>query len=259
MTAVYDTHAHLDDQNLYPEVEEVLARAREAGVTRINTVGCDWKSSLMSVRIAEKYPQQVWAVVGVHPHEIEPMDGAYLERLFELSQAEKVVAWGEIGLDYYRDSTPREAQKKWFREQIEAAKSAGLPIVIHDRDAHQDCVDILKEMHGGVNGGVFHCFSGGWEMAKECMKMGFRISFAGPLTYKNAKTPVSVAEKVPLDYLLVETDSPYLTPEPYRGKRNESARVVYTLARLAEIRHIDYDLMAEQTTQNALALFGNMS
>ncbi len=256
MATVYDTHAHLDDKQLYPDIEQILQHAKEAGVTRINTIGCDWKSSLMSVRIAEKYPQQVWAAVGVHPHETERMAADCVERLFELAKAEKVVAWGEIGLDYYRDHSPRDVQQRRLREQIAAAKEAGLPIIIHDRDAHADIVNILKEEHGGVNGGVFHCFSGSWEMAKQCMNMGFRISFAGPLTYKNARIPVEVAGQVPLDYLLVETDCPYLTPEPYRGKLNEPARVVYTLSRLAEIRRMDYDLLALQTTENACQLFG---
>ena len=253
---LYDTHAHLDDRKLFPELEDVLQRAREAGVGMINTVGCDWRSSLMSVRIAEKHPEQVRAIVGVHPSEIADWDDALLPRLAELCSCPLVVGWGEIGLDYhYEDGTPHDQQRRVFRAQIAAAKEVGMPIIIHDRDAHQDTIDILKQEKAGINGGILHCFSGSWEMAKECLRLGFHISFAGPLTYGNAKTPVEVASKVPEDMLLVETDSPYLTPHPMRGKTNEPARVCYTAAKLAEIRGLEYELMAEITTANAKRLF----
>ncbi len=254
---VYDTHAHLDDRKLFPDLEGVLQRAREAGVTRINTVGCDWRSSLMSLRLAEKYPDQVRAIVGVHPSEIGDWNDQLLERLAELTSSPLVVAWGEIGLDYhYDDGPPREKQRRVFQAQINAAKSVGLPICIHDRDAHQETIDILKKEKGGVNGGVMHCFSGSWEMAKECLRMGFYLSFAGPLTYSNARMALEVAAKAPEDRILVETDSPYLTPHPYRGQLNEPARVVLTAAKLAEVRQMDFDRMAEITTENALRLFG---
>lgn len=253
---LYDTHAHLDDCKIFPELEDVLQRAREAGVTMINTVGCDWRSSLMSVRIAEKHPEQVRAIVGVHPSEIEDWNDSLLERLVELCSSLYVVGWGEIGLDYhYEDGTPHDQQRDVFRAQIAAAKSVGMPIIIHDRDAHQDTIDILKQEGAGINGGILHCFSGSWEMAKECLKLGFHISFAGPLTYSNARTSVEVAGKVPEDMLLIETDCPYLTPHPMRGKTNEPARVSYTLAKMAEIRHLDYEQMAEITTANAKRLF----
>lgn len=252
---LYDTHAHLDDAKLYPDIEAALSRAAAAGVRYINTIGCDWKSSLMAVHIAEKYPQQVYAAVGVHPHEAALLTPEQEERIFELAKAEKVVGWGEIGLDYYYDHTPRDVQRRVFRRQLDAAKQAGLPVIIHNRDAHQDTLDILRAEHGGVNGGVLHCFSGSWEMAKECLRLGFHISFAGPLTYRNARSLPEVARKTPLDRILVETDCPYLSPEPFRGKTNEPARVSHTLARLAELRQMDEAEMAAATTENGLQLF----
>lgn len=253
---LYDTHAHLDDRKIFPDLENVLQRADAAGVSRINTVGCDWRSSLMSVRIAEKYPDRVRAIVGVHPSEIANWTDDLLDRLSDLTKSPLVVGWGEIGLDYhYADGTPHDQQRMVLRMQIAAAKKAKIPIIIHDRDAHQDTIDILKQEKAGVNGGILHCFSGSWEMAKECLRLGFYISFAGPLTYTNARVAIEVAAKVPEDRLLVETDCPYLSPHPMRGKVNEPARVTYTAARLAEIRGLDYERIAEITTANARTLF----
>ncbi len=253
---LYDTHAHLDDAKLYPEIENVLARAAAAGVAYINTIGCDWKTSLMSVHIAEKYPEHVFAAVGVHPHEAAGLNAEQEEKLFSLAKAEKVVGWGEIGLDYHYDLSSRDIQRRVFRAQIDAAKQAGLPVIIHDREAHQDTLDILRSEHAGINGGVLHCFSGSWEMAKECLRLGFHLSFAGPLTYHNARSLPEVAQRLPLDRILVETDCPYLTPEPHRGRVNEPAYVGHTLARLAELRGMDVEEMAAITTENGLRLFG---
>lgn len=253
---LFDTHAHLDDPALYPEVENVLARAKEAGVMLINSVGCDWRSSLLNVHLAEKHPDMVYASVGVHPSEVKDIDEQTLVKLLELAKTPWVIGWGEIGLDYHYENTDKEVQQRYFRAQIALAKEAGKPIIIHDRDSHQDVVDILQQEQAGVNGGILHCFSGSWEMAKQCLKMGFFISFAGPLTYKNARVPVEVAGKVPLDMLLVETDSPYLTPHPFRGKTNEPARVIYTAEKLAQIRGLEYEEIAEITTANAKRVFG---
>lgn len=252
---LYDTHAHLDDPQLYPDLEGILQRAATAQVELINTVGCDWKSSLLALHIAEKYPQQVRAVVGVHPQQAADCDEALLARLSHLAESPLVVAWGEIGLDYHYGTETRQQQRQAFRAQINAAKQAGLPIVVHDRDSHQDILDILKSEKAATVGGVMHCFSGSWEMARECLRLGFYISFAGPLTFHNARIPVEVAERVPLDRLLVETDCPYLSPHPFRGQRNEPARVAVTAARLAEIRGVDVEQMAEITTANARTLF----
>ena len=252
---LFDTHAHLDDPALYPDIDNVLKRAKEAGVTLINSVGCDWRSSLLNVHLAEKHPEMIYASVGVHPSEVADIDEQVLAKLLELAKTPRVIGWGEIGLDYHYENTNKELQQKYLRLQISLAKEAGKPIIIHDRDSHQDVVDILQEEHAGINGGILHCFSGSWEMAKLCLKMGFFISFAGPLTCKNARVPVEVAGKVPLDMVLVETDSPYLTPHPFRGKTNEPARVIYTAEKLAQIRGMDYEEIAEITTANAKRIF----
>ena len=252
---LFDTHAHLDDAALYSDVVNILQRAREAGIDWINSVGCDWRSSLLNVHLAEKHPDMVYASVGVHPSELRQIEENVWEKLTELAKTPRVIGWGEIGLDYHYDDTDKDLQQKYFRAQISLAKEVGKPIIIHDRDSHQDVVDILRQEHAGINGGILHCFSGSWEMAKQCLAMGFMISFAGPLTYKNARVPVEVAAKVPLDMLLVETDSPYLTPHPFRGKTNEPARVVYTAEKLAQIRHLDYEEIAAITAANAKRIF----
>ena len=252
---IFDTHAHLDDPLLLPDVDDVLTRAREAGVAYINSVGCDWQSSLTNVKLAEKYNDMVYATVGIHPQEVEDATDQQMADLVELASKPRVIAWGEIGLDYHYDTPTREIQKLFFRKQIALAKAAKKPLVIHDRDSHQDILNIIKEESAGINGGILHCFSGSWEMAKECLSLGFMISFAGPLTFKNAKTPVEVARKVPLDMLLVETDSPYLTPHPFRGQKNEPAKVVYTAEKLAEIKGIEYEQLAEIVVKNAFNIF----
>ena len=255
---LYDTHAHLDDKKIYPEINNILANAQQADLGYINTIGCDWKTSLMSVYIAEKYSTDqlhIYAAVGVHPHEAKDIAPDHMEKLYELAQNNVVVAWGEIGLDYYHNHSPKEVQRQAFISQIDAAKQLGLPIVIHDRDAHQDVINILKKEHAGINGGIIHCFSGSWEHAKECLNMGFYISFAGPLTFRNARVPVEVASKLPLDRILIETDSPYLSPHPYRGEVNEPARVLHVAERLSEIRGLDLDKIEEITTANAKTIF----
>ncbi len=252
---LFDTHAHLDDKKLYDDLPGVLERAAAAQVEKIATIGCDWPSSLMSVRLAEKFPGRVYAAVGIHPQDAATLNAQMLEKLFELAKAEAVVAWGEIGLDYHYDGFSKETQQKAFRAQISAAKQAGLPIIIHDRDSHQDVMRIIKEEKAGSNGGILHCFSGSWEMAKFCLNQGFMISFAGPLTFHNARTAVEIAKKVPMDRMLVETDSPYLSPEPFRGKLNEPAKVRLVAEKLAALRGEDCLAVFAQTTANALQVY----
>ncbi len=252
---LYDSHAHLDDEQLYQQLPEVLEQARDAGVKYINTIGCDWRSSLMAVRLAEKFQGEVFAAIGVHPHEATSLDEQMIERLHELALSKYTVAWGEIGLDYHYDYSPRPIQQQAFRQQIYAAKLAGLPLIIHDREAHEDTLKIIREEKGGINGGVWHCFSGSWEMAKECMRLGFHISFAGPLTFNNACKLTEVASNVPLDMVLVETDSPYLSPQPLRGKTNQPSNVYFVAKKLSEIRKITIEEIAAITTNNALNLF----
>ncbi len=251
---IWDTHAHLDDPRYQGDFQGVLDNMAQAQITRVTNVGYDLPSSERSVRLAHQY-DAVYAAVGVHPHDAQGAAEETWEGLTQLAQEDKVIAWGEIGLDYYRDLSPRKIQQEVFIRQIELADQAGLPIIIHNRDAHQDLLEIVKA-HTPKKGGVFHCYSGSWEMAKLILNLGFYISFAGPLTFKNARHTVEVAEKVPLDRFLVETDSPYLTPEPYRGKRNEPAYVRQVVERFATIRGLEIEEAARLAFGNGNRLFG---
>lgn len=250
---IWDTHAHLDDARYREDFAEVLVRAQAAGISRILNPGYDLESSRRAVNLAQKFPS-IWAAVGVHPHDAQGAGQETWDELVSLAKEDKVVAWGEIGLDYFRDLSPRPVQQKAFVVQIELANALRLPIIIHNRDAHQDILRLLKE-NRPEHGLVFHVFSGSWEMAKELLNLGFYLSFGGPLTYRNARQALEVAEKVPLDRLLVETDSPYLTPEPFRGQRNEPARVVEVVKRLAEIKGLEVSEIAQRALENGEALF----
>ncbi|OAT86151.1 hydrolase TatD [Desulfotomaculum copahuensis] len=233
----------------------MLDRARAAGVVLIINAGYDLPSSRRAVDLAAEY-DFIYAAVGVHPHEVAGLPADYLDTVRELSRQAKVVAIGEIGLDYYRDLSPREVQRRVFREQLALAKELNLPVVIHDRDAHGDVLDILRKDGAGPGGGVLHCFAGSLEMAAACLEMGFYISFAGPVTYPNARRPKEVAAAVPLERLLVETDSPYLTPQAHRGKRNEPAYVRYVAEQIAALRGIAPAELARAATANARRVFG---
>lgn len=255
MTAIYcDSHAHLDDTRFDTDREMILARAKEQGLELIVNVGYDLESSRNSVKLAREH-DFIYAAVGIHPHDALTANEETLKQIREMAAEPKVVAIGEIGLDYYRDLSPRDAQQKAFREQIAMARELNKPIIIHDRDAHGDIMEILKEEAPFQAGGVLHCFSGSWEMAKECLKLNFYISIAGPVTFSNAGKLKEIAEKVPLDRLLIETDSPYLTPEPYRGKRNESSYVLHVARRIAEIRGMKSEEIGRIATANARELF----
>ncbi|ATW26467.1 TatD family hydrolase [Candidatus Formimonas warabiya] len=251
---LFDTHAHLNDEQFAGDVPETIERAKEAGVTRIAVVGYDLASSIESIKIAKRYGS-VYAVIGVHPHDAATLDGDTLTKLRVYAREPEVVAIGEIGLDYYRNLSPRQIQVDAFRTQIHLAKELKKPIVIHDRDAHEDTVNMLRSEQAGENGGILHCFSGSWEMARQCMSLGFHISIAGPVTYHNANKLLEIAKLVPLDRLLVETDCPYLAPHPFRGKRNEPARVRLVGEKIAELRRISLEQLAEATTKNALTVF----
>lgn len=250
---IWDTHAHMDDPVYGDDFPELLARLKTAGISRVTNVGYDLASSERSVKLAQEH-DFIYAAIGVHPHNAEEATAETWDKLLQLAKQAKVLAWGEIGLDYYRDLSPRSIQKEVFIHQIELADEAGLPIVIHNRDAHQDVLNIVKS-HPPRYGGVFHCYSGSWEMAKILLNLGFYLSFAGPVTYKNARHTVEVAQKMPLERMLVETDSPYLTPEPRRGKRNEPTYVCEVVKKLAEIKNLNYEDMARQTMKNAEYVF----
>lgn len=253
---IWDTHAHLDDKRFREDLSEALARAKGAGVSRMLNPGYDLDSSHRSVELAQAYPF-ICAAVGIHPHDAEGVTQETWDALLKLVKKPKVVAWGEIGLDYYRDLSPRPLQREVFIQQIELANAVHLPIIIHNRDAHQDVFQIVKENRPKY-GGVLHVYSGSWEMAKEWLKLGFFLSFGGPLTYKNARQTIEVAEHVPLDRFMVETDSPYLTPEPNRGKRNEPAYVVNVVQKLAEIKKLSFEEVAARAMQNSESLFGSI-
>lgn len=253
---LFDTHSHLDDERFDNDRDELIEKIHnEYGVDLIMAVGADMRSSERSIKLAEKY-DFIYAAVGVHPHDTESMTEADIDTLRQMCAHDKVRAVGEIGLDYYYDNSPRDIQKKWFRRQLELAHEVNLPVIIHDRDAHGDCMEILREGHVEGCGGVFHCFSGSVEMAREALKLGMYISFAGPLTYKNAVKTVEAARTVPLERIFVETDCPYLAPVPHRGERNHSGLVCHTAQKLAEIKEVDYETVARITKENGMRFFG---
>lgn len=255
---LFDTHTHLDASQFKEDQEQVIARAVEAGVTRMVNVGFNRETIPTTMELVEKY-DFIYAAIGWHPVDAIDMKDDDLEWIAELCRHDKVVAIGEIGLDYYWDTSPKDVQQQVLRRQIGLARELSMPIVIHNRDAHEDIVKILREEKAGDVGGIMHSFSGSWETAKLCLDMGFHLSFGGPITFKNARQPKEVLEKVPLDRLLIETDAPYLTPHPFRGKRNESAYVKYVAEAAADIKRISLEELAEITTKNGLERFGIVS
>jgi len=249
-----DSHAHLDDKRFDDDRNEIIKNLESNGVQLVINPGADIPSSIKSLSLAEEY-LNIYAAVGVHPHEVQAMDHNSIETLRSLAKNNKVVAIGEIGLDYYYDFSPRDLQKKWFREQIRLAKELKLPIIVHDRDAHEDIYNIIKEELDDNLTGVLHCYSGNIQMAREYIKMGFYLSFGGPVTFKNAKTPKEVVKEIPLSSLLIETDSPYLTPEPHRGKRNEPLYVRHVATTIAYLKEISYEEVVKRTGENTKKLF----
>lgn len=246
---VFDSHCHLDDERFDPDREETYRRMLAAGVGECVCVGSDLPSSRRCLAFARAHTG-VYAAVGVHPHEAKDAPPDYLAQLEALMTQEKAVALGEIGLDYYYDLSPRETQRRVLAEQVALAAERDWPTIYHIRDAHGEMVDFFRAQKR-LPPGLIHCFSGSVEIAREYVRMGFFISFAGPLTFKKAPHLWEAAMNVPLDRLMVETDSPYLAPEPLRGRRNEPANVVWVLRRLAELRGLPEEEMARVTTENA--------
>ncbi len=253
-----DTHSHLDDHRFDDDREAMIARAQEAGVSTMVTIGCDLATSQAAVAMAHQYPF-VYATVGVHPHEVKHIEEAWYPKLHALGKDSKVVAYGEIGLDYHYNHSAPSIQRSRFREQIGVAKDLELPLVIHTREAQEDTITILKEEGAEKVGGVFHCFSGDAWLAKDALDLGFYLSFSGVITFKNASMLRDIIKWVPLERILVETDCPYLTPVPHRGKRNEPAFVTHVAQTIADIKSQDAPLSLEelclQTTHNAKRLF----
>lgn len=250
-----DTHAHLNDSKFAGDLVEVIARATEAGVERIIVPGYDLESSRAAVELAARF-ESVYATVGVHPHDAKSYNFDTEQAIQELSAAPKVLAIGEIGLDFHYDFSPRPEQRLAFVAQIELAGRLGLPIVVHSRESNPEALEVLRARAGNIVGCVFHFFSGDVDFAREVLDMGFYIGVDGPVTYKASEKQRRVIEMCPLDRLLVETDCPYLTPVPYRGKRNEPAYVRYVAEEVARIRGITLVELAEATSANARRLFG---
>ena len=249
----FDTHTHLDDEKFDPDRELVIENLKKEGVSLAVNVGADLTSSKNSIALAEQY-DFIYAAVGVHPNEVGEMQDEDLETLADMAKHEKVVAIGEIGLDYHYDEPGRDVQKLWFEKQLHLAQALNMPFIVHDRDAHQDTLELLKK--GGYYNGVMHCFSGSCEMAKILLDLGFYISIAGQVTFKNAPKVKEVAKMVPADRLFIETDSPYLTPEPHRGERNNSANVKFTCAKIAELKGICAEELAKVTLENGKKFYG---
>jgi TatD DNase family protein len=253
-----DTHTHLDDARYNDDREATIVRARDAGVDAFVTIGCDLSTSLAAVALAEQHPF-IYATIGVHPHEVKHILDSWYDEFRRLAQSKKVVAYGEIGLDYHYNHSPPNEQRERFREQIQLARELKLPVIIHTREAQDDTIAILQEEKASEVGGVFHCFSGDAWLAKDALDLGFYLSFSGILTFQNATMLRDIAKTVPLDRLLIETDCPYLTPVPHRGKRNEPAYVSSVAHKLAEIHadapNMSVDTIGRMTTENAKRLF----
>ena len=283
---LFDTHAHLHDPWIGDDLPEVMARASEAGVDRIVTIGCSLEDSRNALAVAEQYPN-VWATLGVHPHDAKDWDDATADQFRRMAESDQVVAIGEIGLDFYRNLSPHDAQHRAFQAQLTLADELQLPVVIHSRDAHEETYEILKQWvgspsppaspgeisrpssssppaprgemsrrdRGGSPVGVIHCFSGDADLAHRYHNLGFQISFAGPVTYPKNDALREAAASLPLEAIAIETDCPYLSPQPQRGKRNEPANIRYTAERIAEVRGESLDIVVRMTTLNARQLF----
>jgi len=249
-----DTHAHLDSAKFEHDRGEVISRSLAAGVNVIVTVGSDLDSSRKAVALAQQYPC-IYAAVGIHPHEASRVEHDDLAELAHLCEHEAVVAIGEIGLDFYRKLSPPDTQRELFIAQLELAQQANKPVVIHDRQAHTEVMSILRDKAVNLQG-VLHCFSGDREMAVQATKMGFYISFGGPITFQNARMLQKLVRELPLDCMLIETDCPYLAPHPHRGQRNEPAYVRLVADKIATLKEVPFERVAEVTTANARQLFG---
>lgn len=245
---IFDAHAHYDDEEFNCDRELIIEELKKNNVVGVLNCGASFEGCVASVELANKH-DFFYAAVGIHPEHADQFDHNIEEKLIRLCQNKKVKAIGEIGLDYYYDENPsREVQKKVFRKQMEIAKELNLPVIIHDREAHKDTLDIIKEFPGII--GEIHCFSGSTEFARECLKLGYYIGFTGVVTFKNAKKIIEVVKEVPLDRILVETDCPYMAPAPFRGRRNQSQYVKYIIEKIAEIKKLEPTRVSDETINN---------
>lgn len=251
---IFDTHAHYDDKQFDQDREELLASMKDNGIGTIVDVGSNMETSAWIVETVKRYPM-MYGAVGVHPSDTADLTESDMDTLKKYATMERILAIGEIGLDYYWDEPEREIQKKWFEAQIELAREVKLPIIIHSRDAAKDTYDIMKALHAEEIGGVVHCFSYSKEMARQFLDMGFYIGIGGVVTFKNAKTLKEVAAYAPLDRIVLETDCPYLSPEPNRGKRNSSLNLNYVAEALSQIKGVDKEELIAVTEENARRLY----
>ena len=251
LQGIFDSHAHYDDEAFAPDREEVLASLAGAGVEAVMNIGADLESSRAAAELARAH-DFIWAAVGVHPHGAADLPEDWLRQLEELAALPKVRAIGEIGFDYHYDAGWKEAQRRAFEEQLRLAARLSLPVVIHDREAHGDTMELLRQYRPA---GVVHCYSGSAEMAKEVLSLGMYVGFTGVVTFKNARKALEAAEVVPLDRLLVETDCPYMAPEPFRGRRCDSTMLPYTIQKLAQVKGVSPQELARAAAENARRLF----
>ncbi len=253
MTGIFDTHAHYADSAFDADREQVLNELPDKGVKLVMLAASGLDDSAENMRLAQKY-DYIYAAAGVHPESIDETPADYLDRLREMTASEpKIKAIGEIGLDYHYEGYDRDAQIRFFREQLELAAELDMPVIVHSRDASEDTLDILMEYRPR---GVVHCFSGSAETAREILKLGMYIGFTGVLTFKNAKKAIRALEAVPMDRLLMETDCPYMAPEPFRGKRSDSSMIAYTAAKAAEVKGIPVQELIDMTCKNGMTMYG---
>ena len=250
----FDSHAHLEMKEFDPDRPQVIERAVAKGVTGIITIGTDLESSRKALALAKTY-KNIWATVGVHPHDAASFHPKIIPQLAKLTEDPLIVAVGEIGLDFYRNLSPQTRQKETFRYLIHLARTVALPMIIHDREAHAEVLAILREEKAKEVGGVFHCFSGDWEMAKQCLDLNFYLSVTGAVTYKKGSVLEEVVQRAPLESLLLETDAPYLAPHPFRGKRNEPAHLIHTAEYVARIRGMTLSKLSQSILQNTYRAF----
>ena len=251
---IFDTHSHYDDKQYDEDRQELLQGLADAGVKKIVNVCASWSSLQETLALSRQY-SWIYGAVGIHPDHVNELNEERLEELRQISREKKIVAIGEIGLDYHWMVSPKEVQKEWFIRQLKLAKEENLPVIIHSRDASQDTFDIMKTEHAAKTPGVIHCYSGSVEMAREYVKLGYYLGIGGVVTFKNSKVLKRVVEEIPLSHLVLETDCPYLSPSPFRGKRNSSARLSYVVEAIAALKHCSPEEVEEVTWENAHHLY----
>lgn len=253
LTPFFDTHVHLDNERFEDDLENVILQAKEAGIGKMISVGADMSSSENAIRIAMEH-DEIYSSVGCHPHSADKFTKEKSQKLMAMCSMDKVIAVGEIGLDYFKDYTPRDIQKSTFRRMLEIAREVNLPVIVHNREAADDCLSILEDFRGEIQG-VAHCFSEGPKVAADFLDLGFYISFSGTITYPKTNELAEAARMVPDDRILIETDCPYLAPQAQRGRRNEPAFVRYVAERVAQLRGMNLSDAANMTTRNGEKLF----